>query len=212
LMVLGDEGALDALLYPLAAGAQPHSALHSPVLRVARPTLCLSLLLSLCVLGAVLTGPLLLRHGELRARAAADIFGWRGVQPRCARLSRGWAHRIRLPSLPQVGVAFFARAGATYGAAAGRAAAAAGRLLAAPGAVRAARHGGSLLDPRVLGPRAPTLLARSGSAELGDRHSRVAPPRRDFAHMLVVPLVSAISCALCVMSDRELSHECWLYA
>jgi hypothetical protein len=49
LMVLGDEGALDALLYPLAAGAQPHSALHSPVLRVARPTLCLSLLLSLCV-------------------------------------------------------------------------------------------------------------------------------------------------------------------
>ena len=43
-MVLGDEGELDALLYQLAAGAQPRSALSSPVPRVARPTLCLSLL------------------------------------------------------------------------------------------------------------------------------------------------------------------------
>ena len=53
LMVLGDEGrAHDAMLYPLSAGAQPRFSLHSPVLRVARPTLCLSLLFLLCVLGA----------------------------------------------------------------------------------------------------------------------------------------------------------------
>jgi hypothetical protein len=52
LMALGDEGALDTLLYSLATGEQPRSALHSRVLRVARPTLCLALLLLLCVLGA----------------------------------------------------------------------------------------------------------------------------------------------------------------
>ena len=51
-MALSDEGALDALPYPLATGAQPRSSLHSPVPRVARPTLCLSLLFLLCVLGA----------------------------------------------------------------------------------------------------------------------------------------------------------------
>ena len=51
-MALSDEDALDALLYSLAAGAQPRYALHSRVLRVARPTLCLSLLFLLCVLGA----------------------------------------------------------------------------------------------------------------------------------------------------------------
>ena len=38
-LALGDEGALDALVYPLAAGAQPQSALRSLVPRVARPTL-----------------------------------------------------------------------------------------------------------------------------------------------------------------------------
>ena len=43
-MALSDEGALDALPYPLATGAQPRSSLPSPVPRVARPTLCLSLL------------------------------------------------------------------------------------------------------------------------------------------------------------------------
>ena len=48
-MVLGDEGALDALVYPLAAGAQPRSALRSPVPRVARPTPGLELLFSLRV-------------------------------------------------------------------------------------------------------------------------------------------------------------------
>ena len=52
LMALGDEGALDTLLYSLATGEQPRSALHSRVLRVARPTPCLALLLLLCVLGA----------------------------------------------------------------------------------------------------------------------------------------------------------------
>jgi hypothetical protein len=59
-MALGDEGALDALLYPLVAGVQRRSALRSPLPRVARPTLCLSLLFLQCVLGAALTGPLLL--------------------------------------------------------------------------------------------------------------------------------------------------------
>ena len=73
-MALSDEDALDALLYSLAAGAQPRYALYSRVLHVARPTLCLSLLTMRAP--CVLTGPLLLRHGELRARAAPDLFGW----------------------------------------------------------------------------------------------------------------------------------------
>ena len=51
-MVLSDEDALDALLYSQAAGAQTRYTLHSRVLRVARPTLCLSLLFLLCVLRA----------------------------------------------------------------------------------------------------------------------------------------------------------------
>jgi hypothetical protein len=45
---------------------------------------------------------------------------------------------------------------------AGSAAAAAGRLLAAPGAARAARHGGPLLEPLVLGPH-PLQLDLRGS-------------------------------------------------
>ena len=48
-LALGDEGALDALVYPLAAGAKPRSALRSPVPRVARPTPGLELLFSLRV-------------------------------------------------------------------------------------------------------------------------------------------------------------------
>lgn len=74
-MVLSDEDALVALVTPTAAGQYPRSAIRSPVPRVARLTLGLSLLLSLCVCCAVLTGPLLLRHGELCARAESDIFG-----------------------------------------------------------------------------------------------------------------------------------------
>ena len=72
-LALGDEGALDALVYPLAAGAQPQSALRPPVPRVARPTPGLEFYSHYVLRAAVLTGPLLLRHGELRARAAPDI-------------------------------------------------------------------------------------------------------------------------------------------
>ena len=63
-MALGDEGALDALLYPLVAGAQRRSALRSPLPRVALPTLCLSLLLTMrarCRADRTAAAP---RHGE----------------------------------------------------------------------------------------------------------------------------------------------------
>ena len=86
----------------------------------------------------------------------------------CSRAARDFcvAGLTGSRSLPfrRSGVAFFAYTGATWSRTAGSAAAAAGRLLAGPGAVRTARRGGSLLDPLVLDPRAPKLLARSGSA------------------------------------------------
>jgi hypothetical protein len=139
---------------------------------------------------AVLTGPLLLRHGELRARAAPDIFGWRGVRPRCARLLRGTAHRIARPFLPQVWSGLHLCAGATWqrgAAAAGSAAAAAGRLLAAAGAARASRHGGPLLQQfaRLLPVEEPSMGGASRLVAAG-----------------AWPAVAcrAVECALCARS------------
>ena len=69
-----------------------------------------------------------------------------------------------------------------------------------------ARHGGWFLDPRVLGPRAPTLLARSGSAELGDRHSRVAPPStRRRTHARRPSRLGDIVCAVCDVRPRAVA-------
>ena len=109
----------------------------------------------------VLTGPLLLRHGELRARAAPDVFGWRGARPRCARLLRVSAHRIALPALPQVWSHLLACWSDRMEP----------QLAARPPPVAAssqrqepcepARHGGTLLGPLVLDPGAPELDRRA---------------------------------------------------
>ena len=102
-MALGDESALDALLYPLAAGAQPRSALRSPVLRVARPTLCLALILSLCGLAAAQAWRAPTTSSTRRlwmARCAAALratFAWLGSPDR-APFRRSRAAALWCPS------------------------------------------------------------------------------------------------------------------
>jgi hypothetical protein len=144
----------------------PHSARPCHASRARRPA---SNLYSHYVLrAAVLTGPLLLLHGELRARAAPDIFRWRGVQPRCARLLRGTAHRIALPSLPQVWSGLRLRAGAEHLAARPRRRwppprSARSRACRAPRQVAAGAAGA-----RSVGARAPSSLRLCG----GERPAR----------------------------------------